>query len=74
MELAAGVNVEVPDDGLAALRQICPDMPPNHHGRVVEIKGDLIMVEFPIGGDYSHSQIAPYPRAKVRIRKQETQK
>ena len=68
-ELIIGDSVEVIDDGLAILRTLCPDMPPNHHGRVHGIDGEMIMVEFPIDGSYDeHSQVAPYPADKVRKR------
>lgn len=64
-----GDLVEVLDEGLAMLRRICPDQPPNHHGRVAEISGETIMVEFPIDGSYEdHSQVAPYPANLVRKR------
>jgi hypothetical protein len=68
-QLQVGDPVEVLDEGLAMLRRIVPGMPPNHHGRVWEINGDMIMVEFPIDGSYEdHSQIAPYPVFMVRKR------
>lgn len=67
-DLKVGDAVEVLDAGLAMLRRICPDMPPNHHGRITEIDGDRITVEFPLDGGYDHSQIATYPRAEVRKR------
>ena len=63
-----GDLVEVLDEGLAMLRRLCPDHPPNHHGRVSEIKGDEIWVEFPLDGGYEHSQVAPYPASMVRTR------
>ena len=66
---SVGDPVEVLDQGLAMLRKLCPGMPPNHHGRVAEIDGDTIMVEFPIDGGYEeHSQVAPYPRSEVKRR------
>lgn len=64
-----GDLVEVHDEGLAMLRRVCPGMPPNHHGRVSEIRGDEIWVEFPIDGSYEHSQLAPYPKEMVSKRK-----
>ena len=68
-QLSVGDKVEVLDEGLAMLRRVAPDMPPNHHGRIQEIDGDTIMVEFPIDGSYEdHSQVAPYPRSEVRRR------
>lgn len=66
--LEIGDEVEVEDEGLAMLRRICPKMPPNHHGRVESVHNDIVMVEFPIDGGYDHSQIAPYPIAKVSLR------
>lgn len=68
VEYQVGDLVEVLDEGLAMLRRICPDMPPNHYGRVSEIKGDEIWVEFPLDGGYEHSQVAPYPANMVRKR------
>ena len=53
-----GDLVEVLDTGLAMLRRLCPDQPPNHHGRVSEIKGDDIFVEFPLDGGYEHDRTA----------------
>jgi len=68
-EINVGDDVEVLDAGLAMLRRLCPGMPFNHHGRVEAIKGDTIMVEFPIDGSYEdHSQTSPYPRSEVRKR------
>lgn len=67
---SVGDPVEVLDEGLAMLRRICPDMPPNHHGRVQKIVGDEIWVEFPIGGSYANSQVAPYPASMVVHRKE----
>lgn len=68
-DLKVGDEIEVLDAGLATLRRLCPDMPPNHHGRVERIDGDMIMVEFPIDGNYDdHSQSAPYPRREIRKR------
>jgi hypothetical protein len=63
-----GDLVEVLDEGLAMLRRLCPDQPPNHYGRVSEIKGDEIWVEFPLDGGYEQSQVAPYPTSMVRKR------
>lgn len=69
IEFAIDDLVEVDDEGLAMLRQLCPDMPSNHHGRVYEIRDDSILVEFPINGSYDdHSQVAPYPISKIRKR------
>lgn len=68
-DLKVGDDVEVLDAGLAMLRRLCPDQPPNHHGRIEAIDGDTITVEFPIDGSYDgHSQSAPYPRSEVRKR------
>lgn len=63
-----GDEVEVHDEGLAMLRRLCPDMPPNHHGRIQKIVGDELWVEFPIDGTYEHSQVAPYPASMVTRR------
>lgn len=68
MNFKVGDEVLVLDDGLALLRSVCPGMPPNHHGRVAEINGDQILVEFPIDGSYEHSQVAPYSKSEVRHR------
>ena len=73
-EFQVGDKVLVLDRGLAQLRAICPDMPPNHHGRIAEIRedGDLL-IEFPISGgkdSYDHSQVVPYPPHEVRKRKE----
>lgn len=69
-DFRVGDEVEVLDEGLARLRQICPEMPPNHHGRVHEIKRGRVWVEFPIDGSYEeHSQVVPYPEHLVRVRK-----
>lgn len=66
--MKVGDLVEVDDEGLAMLRRICPSMPPNHHGRIAEINGMQVLVEFPIDGSYEHSQVAPYPMDQVRLR------
>lgn len=63
-----GDEVEVLDEGLAMLRRLCPGMPPNHHGRISEIDGATIYVEFPIDGTYEHSQTAPYDVEQIRKR------
>lgn len=68
IELKVGDNVEVQDAGLEMLRRLCPNQPPNHHGRVEAIYGDTVMVEFPVDGGYEHSQSAPYQRSAVRKR------
>ncbi len=63
-----GDLVEVLDPGLAMLRDLYPDMPPNHHGSVGEIWDDgQILVYFPLEGK-DHSQGAPYPVEMVRHR------
>lgn len=56
--------------GLAMLRHFAPaGAAPNHHGVVASIEEDgNIMVEFPIGDDPDHSQVAPYPAELVRPR------
>lgn len=65
---AVGDLVEVLDEGLAMLRRLMPNMPPNHHGKVAEIWDDgQILVEFPLSGE-NHSQVAPYPASMVRKR------
>jgi len=66
--LEIGDEVEVLDEGLAMLRRLCPGLPANHIGRVDSIEGDTVFVAFPIGGNYEHSQTAPYPRSKIRKR------
>ena len=66
-----GDLVEVLCPGLASLRAICPDLPPNHHGTVKEIEDNgMVLIEFPIGEDdiKEHSQVAPYPLDQVRLR------
>lgn len=68
---AVGDLVEVLDEGLAMLRRLMPNMPPNHHGKVAEIWDDgQILVEFPLSGE-NHSQVAPYPASMVRKRHNE---
>lgn len=65
---AVGDDVEVLDEGLAMLRRLMPNMPPNHHGKVAKIMPDGdILVEFPLSGE-NHSQVAPYPPSMVRKR------
>ena len=65
---AVGDLVEVLDEGLAMLRRLMPNMPPNHHGKVAAIWDDgKILVEFPLSGE-NHSQVAPYPASMVRKR------
>ena len=66
--LKVGDKVEVLCEGLAMLRRLMPNMPPNHHGTVAEIwdTGE-ILVEFPLSGE-NHSQVAPYPKELVRLR------
>ena len=72
-DFQVGDDVEVLNEGLAMLRNIMPNMPPNHYGRIESIDGDTIMVEFPIDGSYEeHSQCAPYPRHEVRKRQYDT--
>ena len=63
-----GEEVEVLDTGLAMLRTFCPDISPKRYGRVKEVKGDVIYVEFPIDGSYEHSRISSYHRNYVRKR------
>lgn len=64
-DFQVGDEVEVLDEGLAMLRRLCPGMPPNHHGRIESVEGDMVTVEFPNG---DQSQSAPYPRSQVRKR------
>ena len=67
-QLNVGDPVLVLDEGLAMLRKIVPDAPPNHHGWVHELCDDGdIMVIFPIDGSdpTEHSQVAPYPLSLV---------
>ena len=71
MDFNIGDPVEVLDEGLAMIRRIMPNMPPNHYGWVHEIWEDgTILVEFPIGEDdpNEHSQVAPYPQNEVIAR------
>jgi len=73
-EFIVGDPVEVLDEGLAMLRRIMPNAPPNHHGWVHEIWDDgTILVELSIGDDNpdEHSQVAPYPPHEVRHRQGE---
>lgn len=59
-----GDLVEVIDEGLARLRQICPGMPPNHHGTVREVMiSGRLLIQFD-GSD----QVAPYPTSKLKRR------
>jgi len=67
-KLNIGDKVEIIDEGLEMLRRVCPGMPANHHGRVLSIDGDTVMVEFPIGRSSMHSQAAPYPMSQVKKR------
>lgn len=67
-DFKVGELVQVDDQGLAMLRKLCPDMPPNHHGRVDRVEGSTVYVEFPIDGSYEHSQVAPYDIEKVAKR------
>lgn len=65
-KLKIGDPVEVLDDGLAMLRALMPDQPPNNLGIVAEIWDDgTVLVEFPLSGE-EHNQVAPYPRDMVR--------
>lgn len=50
------------------LRNLMPNSPPNHHGKIAEIWDDgQILVEFPLSGK-DHSQVAPYPPYLIRKR------
>lgn len=72
MTFEVGDLVEVDDPGLAMLRKLCPDQPPNHHGRVDRIDGSMIYVEFPLNGSYEYStQVAPYEAGQVSKRDSE---
>lgn len=64
-----GDKVVVADPGLAMLRALLPDQPPNNVGWVHEIQGDEILVAFPIDGedDTEHYQVAPYPKNMVKV-------
>jgi len=58
-----GDKVKVRCEGLAALRKLCPHMPPNHYGEIQEIHGNgMILVRFEDG------QVAPYPPQMVKRR------
>ena len=67
-KLKVGDKVEVIDEGLKMLRDLCPGMPPNHHGNIASIDGETVIVAFPIGNDGKHLQFAPYHSSKVRKR------
>jgi len=71
--MKAGDKVEVSDPGLAMLRSLMPELPPNNVGWVHKIQGDEILVAFPIGSEDSkdHYQVAPYPRRMVTILEEE---
>ena len=58
----AGDKVQVLDKGLARLRELCPGLPPNHHGEVSEIWDDGTLI---ILFDDTES-IAPYSPELVR--------
>lgn len=58
-ELKQGDRVTVEDEGLAMLRSICPDMPPNNTGTIERIDSECVYVCFDDG------QLAPYPREQV---------
>jgi len=49
-EYSVGDLVEVLDEGLAMLRRLCPDMPPNHHGRVWKSGATRFGLSFPSTG------------------------
>lgn len=63
MAFSAGDKIEVIDDGLAMLRKLCPDMPPNHYGCVERTQGRLVFVLFD-----DTKQTAPYPEHLVKLR------
>lgn len=60
-----GDKIEVLDEGLAMLRRICSDQPPNHYGEVSEIwdNGNTLLILFD-----DTEQAAPYPSNLVRLR------
>ena len=58
-----GDKVLVLDEGLAKLREICPGLPPNHHGVITEIWDNELLICF----DDTDSA-APYPPEMVRKR------
>lgn len=62
--MKVGDKVEVLDEGLATLRRLCPEMPPNHHGAVDRIleNGDLLVLFD------DTKQVAPYPPKLVAHR------
>ena len=68
-----GDKVEVLDPGLAMLRALLPDQPPNNVGWVHEIQGDDILVAFPIDSenDSVHYQVALYSRYMVKAREED---
>lgn len=58
-----GDQVAVQCEGLATLRALCPDMPPNHHGEVTEVlDSNTLLIEFPDG------QAVPYSVSECRLR------
>ena len=64
-QFEVGDAVRVLDEDLAMLRRM--GAPTNHHGRVFEIWDDgTLLIEFPIGRSYEHSQVAPYQDFEVR--------
>jgi hypothetical protein len=69
--LKVGDKVEVMDRGLLMLQQFAPKgAKPNNHGVVSEIWEDgTVLVEFPIGDNPKHTQVAPYPANIVNLLK-----
>lgn len=62
--MKVGDKVVVTDPALAMLRRLVPEQPLNNVGWVHEIRGDEILVAFPLDAE-EHFQIAPYPRNMV---------
>ena len=62
-QFKVGDKVLVLDEGLAMLRRICPDMPPNHHGVVSEVWDDGTLLIL-----FDDEQAAPYQPNMVRHR------
>jgi len=56
-DFKTGELVQVDDPGLAMLRNLCPDMPPNHYGKVDRVEGTTVYVEFPIDGSWGENAV-----------------
>lgn len=64
--LSIGDKVEVLDEGLAMLRRMCPDHPPNNIGIVSAfLPSGLVEIEFPVSGE-NHTQSAPYQIGQIK--------